>query len=243
MKALALIVAASLGVGTAALAQQTTVRGEASAESQTSVSADRNGANVASDNRAQGGVAVERDREDGTREQAATGLSGASEMNATLERSVDARRAKPGDEVTAKTNETFTTASGATIPRGSRLVGRVTEARAHERGEATAASQLGIVFEKAELPDGRVVPMQATIQAVTAARSQAQGELGSQPGDVDAFGSSHAAGGGFAQQSAPVTYQLAIDGLGPGRELVQIGRILILGQQTEERAPRLRERW
>ena len=58
MKALALIVAASLGVGTAALAQQATVRGEASAESQTSVSADRNGANVASDNRAQGGVAV-----------------------------------------------------------------------------------------------------------------------------------------------------------------------------------------
>ncbi|HET7609815.1 MAG TPA: hypothetical protein VFL84_14135 [Gammaproteobacteria bacterium] len=198
MKALALIIATSLGVATAALAQQTSVRGEASAESQTSVSANRNGANVASDNRAQGGVAVERDRKDGTREQAATGFSGASEMNATLERSVDTRRAKVGDEVTAKTNETFTTASGATIPRGSRLVGRVTEARARERGEAAAASQLGIVFERAELPDGRVVPMQATIQAVAAARSQAQGELGSASHGTDAFGSSHASGGGLA---------------------------------------------
>ena len=197
-QALALIIATSLGVGTTALAQQTTVRGNASAESQTSVSADRQGADIASDNRAQGGVAVERDDEDGARRQAAADFTGASEMNATLERSVDARRAKAGDEVTAKTNEGYTTASGVAIPRGSRLVGRVTEARAHARGEGAAASQLGIVFERAELPDGRVVPMQATIQAVAAGRSQAQGELGSASHSADAFGSSHASGGGFA---------------------------------------------
>jgi hypothetical protein len=197
MKALALIIATSLATGSAALAQQAAVRGNASAESQTSVSADRQGADVASDNRAQGGVAVERGNED-TRRQAAADVAGASEMNATLERSVDARRAKPGDEVTAKTNDSFTTASGTTIPRGSRLVGRVTEARAHTRGEGAAASQLGIVFEQAELPDGRVVPMQATIQAVAAARSQAQGELGSASHGAGAFGSSHAAGGGYA---------------------------------------------
>ena len=198
MKALALIIAASLGVGTAAFAQQTTVRGNASAESQTSVSADRQGANVASDNGAQGGVAVERDNGDGASRQAAADVGGASEMNATLERSVDARRAKPGDEVSARTNESFTTANGTTIPRGSRLVGRVTEARAHARGEGEAASQLGIVFDRAELPDGRVVPMQATIQAVAAARSQAQGRLGSASRGAGDFGSSHASGGGYA---------------------------------------------
>jgi len=196
-QALALIIA-SLGVGSAALAQQTTARGNASAESQTSVSADRQGANVASDNRAQGGVAAERTHDDGSRRQAAADTAGASELNATLERSVDARRAKPGDEVTAKTNESYTTAGGMTIPRGSRLVGRVTEARAHAREEGAAASQLGIVFERAELPDGRTVPMQATIQAVAAARSQAQGDLGSASHGADAFGSSHASGGGFA---------------------------------------------
>jgi hypothetical protein len=198
MKALALIIAAWLSVGTAALAQQTTVRGNASAESQTSVSADRSGANVANDNRAQGGVAVERAREDGAGEQAAAGFAGASEMNATLERSVDARRAKPGDEVTAKMNEDYTTASGVTIPRGSRLVGRVSEARGHARGESGAASQLGIVFDKAELPDGREVPMRATIQALAAARSQTEGEVGSASHAAGAFGSSHASGGGVA---------------------------------------------
>jgi hypothetical protein len=199
MKALALIIATSLSVGTAALAQQTTVRGNASADSQTSVSADRQGAGVASDNRAQGGVAVERGNEDGAgRQAAAADFAGASEMNATLERSVDARRAKPGDEVTAKTNESFTAANGTTIPRGSRLVGRVTQARAHARGEGAAASQLGIVFDRAELPDGRVVPMQATIQAVAAAESHAQRRLGSASHGAGAFGSSHASGGGYA---------------------------------------------
>jgi len=174
MKTLVLVIATSLATGTAALAQQTNVRGNASAESQTSASADRGGANVAS----------------------------ASEMNATLERSVDARRAKPGDEVTAKMNENFTTQSGATIPRGSRLVGRVTEARPHARGEGSAegaaASQLGIVFDKAVLKDGREVPMQATIGAVAVARSEAQGDLGSRAHDAGAFGSSHASGGGLA---------------------------------------------
>jgi hypothetical protein len=197
MKALALIIATSLSVGTA-LAQQTTVRGNASAESETSVSGDRQGANVASDNRAQGGVAVERSNRDGTSRQASADAAGASEMNATLERSVDARRAKPGDEVTAKTNESFTAANGTTIPRGSRLVGRVTEARAHARGEGAAASQLGIAFDRAELPDGRVVPMQATIQAVAAARSHAEGRFGSASHGADAFDSSHASGGGYA---------------------------------------------
>jgi len=198
MKTLALIIATSLATGTAALAQQTGVRGNASAESQTSVSADRRGADVASENRAQGGAAVQHENENGASQRAAADVASASEMNATLERSVDARRAKPGDEVTAKMNEDFMTQSGMTIPRGSRLVGRVTEARAHSRGETAGASQLGIVFEKAELPDGREVPMQATIHALAAAQSQAQGELGTTSQGADAFGSSHASGGGFA---------------------------------------------
>jgi len=198
MKTLALIIATSLATGTAALAQQTNVRGNASAESQTSVSADRRGASVANENRVQGGAAVQHERENGAAQQADADLASASEMNATLERSTDARRAKPGDEVRAKMNENFTTQNGLTIPRGSRLVGRVTEARPHARGEAASASQLGIVFEKAELPDGREVPVQATIQAL-AAHSQASGELGSVSRDAGAFGSSQVSGGGFAR--------------------------------------------
>jgi hypothetical protein len=192
MKTIALIMA-SIAVGATAVAQQTTVRGNGAAESQTSVSADRRGANDANDSSAHAGIAAER----GAGQGGAASAAGASEMNATLERSVDARRAKPGDEVTAKTSETFTTESGMTIPRGTRLVGRVTEARPHERGEGSTqgASQLGIVFNKAVMKDGSEVPMQATIQALAAAQSHAAGGVGSASRDAGAFGASRAAGG------------------------------------------------
>lgn len=178
MKILALIIAGSLAVSTAALAQQSAVRGEASVESQTAVSASRRGASVENEVDAQGRLAS-----DSSNGGAAADLAGASQVNATLERSVDARRARPGDEVTAKTSEDFVTQSGVTIPRGTRLVGRVTEAQAHGGGKGSAqgaaGSRLGIVFEKAVLKDGRELPLNVTIQAVAAARSEVQGRLGS----------------------------------------------------------------
>ena len=200
MKALILIIAGSLAASTVALAQESTVRGNASTESQTAISASRRGASVESDTRAQGGVTAERGANGG----AAADLAGASELNATLERSVDARRAKPGDEVMAKTNEDLTTRSGITIPRGTKLVGHVTEARRHARGEGSAegraASQLGIVFDKAVLGDGREVPMNATIQAVAAARSEAEERGGSAAQATGAFGgASRAAGTRFGR--------------------------------------------
>jgi hypothetical protein len=200
MKVIALLIATSVAVGTGAVAQPTTVNGNGAAQSRTSVSADRSGANVANDSSAQGAVSAERT----AGQTASADFAGATEMNATLERSVDARRAKPGDEVSAKTNEAFTTASGTTIPRGTKLVGRVTEARPYARGEGSAQgaaqSQLGIVFEKAVLRDGREVPMNATIQAVAAAQSQAHGRVGSASHDAGAFGASGGglAGGGLA---------------------------------------------
>jgi hypothetical protein len=196
MKTLALMIATSLATGTAALAQQTDVHGNASVGSQTSVSADRRGTNVAAENRAQGGAVIQREQPNGGTEQADANLASTSEMNATLERSVDARRAKPGDEVTAKMNEDFTTQSGMTIPRGSRLAGHVTEARPRARGEAASASQLGIVFDKAVLPDGREVPLHATIGALAAARSQASGELGSASHGAGLYGSPRMGGRG-----------------------------------------------
>jgi hypothetical protein len=208
MKALALVIATSVAFGTTAVAQQTAVPGNGAAQSQTSVSADRSGARAANDSSAQGGFTAERSTGQG----GSTRIAGPSEMNATLERSVDARRAKPGDEVTAKTNEAFTMESGMTIPRGTKLMGRVTEARPHARGEGTAesTSQLGLVFDKAVMKDGREVPMRATIQAIAAAESHTQNELGSASHGADAFGASR------ATSSAGGRLGGALGGLGGG---------------------------
>jgi hypothetical protein len=190
-----MLVTISIAMSTTVFAQQTAVHGNASAQSRTAVSADRRGANVATDNRGQSGITTPHGENGVRADQQASGIAGGSQMSATLERSIDARRAKPGDEVTAKTSETFTTASGVTIPRGSRIVGHVTEARPYTRGEGSAdggsASQLGIVFDKAVLKDGREIPMETTIQALAAARSQAHSDFD----DAGAFGGARPAAG------------------------------------------------
>src|SRR5262245_26190414 len=49
-------------------------------------------------------------------------------VNAVLSDTLDARKAKPGDAVRAKTSEDVTVAGTVVIPRGARLVGHVTEA-------------------------------------------------------------------------------------------------------------------
>jgi hypothetical protein len=101
-------------------------------------------------------------------------LQGA-EMSATLAQTVDARKAKPGDAVTATLTEDVRANGRLLFLRGTTLVGRVTEAQAKTRradvGEATSDSRLGIEFETAVLRDGQEVPINATIQAVAAGES------------------------------------------------------------------------
>src|SRR5262252_11099208 len=81
-------------------------------------------------------------------------LQGA-EMNATLSQAVDARKAKPGDAVSATLTEDVRANGRLLLLRGTMLVGRVTEAQARTRGDAPADSRLGIEFETAVLRDGQ----------------------------------------------------------------------------------------
>src|SRR5881394_2541738 len=206
MKVAALMIATSVAVGTAALAQQTQVQGNAAAESQTSASANRSGATVTNDSAAQGSVAA---GHTGAGPASASSAAG-TQMNASLERSVDASRAKPGDEVRAKVNEDAKSEGGMTIPRGATLVGHVTQAQPHTRGQAgaqgAAASQLGIVFDKAVLKDGREIPLHATIQALAAAESQTQSDFGSEHGGTHGVSGGSSGGGGFGGAGAATAH-------------------------------------
>ena len=163
MRLLQLIFCASLAVSGVALAQSTSVQGNASTQSNTSVSADRSGATASHESAWSAGVASDH---------AAANLAQGTEMNATLSRSVDTRRAKPGDEVTATLAQDVQANGAVVLRRGTRLIGRVTEAQPRVRGsgsgEGHSDSRLGIVFERA-LVDGREVPVHAMIQAVAAA--------------------------------------------------------------------------
>ena len=90
---------------------------------------------------------------------------------AELSKSVDAKKAKPGAQVVAKTTHDKLVNGRLVIPRNSKLIGHVTEAKAREKGES--GSTLGMAFDKVVMNDGREVPLNATIQAIAAAQNNA----------------------------------------------------------------------
>lgn len=172
-------------------------QGGASTTSSTDVSANRNGASATNSSTSTASA--------GTRH-AQADAAGSSEMSATLSKPVDARKAKPGDPVTATNDRDAKTADGTSIKQGSKLLGHVTKAQpldksASGKADASAGSMLALVFDKAVLKDGREVPLNATIQAISAAESDAS--LGSEMGGAgtsavgSSLGSPRASGGGL----------------------------------------------
>jgi len=81
-----------------------------------------------------------------------------------LQGKLDSKNAKPGDHVTLKTTEKVQTSDGTVIPKGSRLLGRVTEVQSHANDRAIA--QMGIAFDHAELKNGQSVQIHSLIRTV-----------------------------------------------------------------------------
>lgn len=126
--------------------------------------------------------------------QANAGLTSGTTFNAELSSPVDSRKCKPGDALNAKTTEAVKAEGKTVIPKGSKLVGHVTQASARAKGEAE--SSLAIVFDKAILKHGEEIPLNVAIQALASGQSSA-----SAPGDqMDTMGglSGSAAGSGTA---------------------------------------------
>jgi hypothetical protein len=119
---------------------------------------------------------------------------------------LDSKSAKVNEPVVVKTREKMKTSSGVEIPKGSRLVGHVTQVEAHGSGHSD--SSMGIVFDRAELKDGQNVAIHSVIESVAPPVSAAEsgaldsdaalsGPMGSGPmgGGV---GGGRVAGGGRA---------------------------------------------
>jgi hypothetical protein len=92
---------------------------------------------------------------------------------------VDAKRSKPGDVVAAKTTSATQSGGQVLLPKGTKLVGHVTESKARAKGESD--STLGIAFDKAVLKDGREIALNhvavAALAAPPAESSFAQNDL------------------------------------------------------------------
>ena len=117
-------------------------------------------------------------------------------MNAALSQPIDAKKNRPGDPVYAKTTEPTKSQGKVVLPKGTKLVGHITEAKARASGESESA--VGIVFDKAILKNGQEVPLNTSVRALAAAQTAASGSAGAD--DLEAGGAigGGAAGGGRA---------------------------------------------
>jgi hypothetical protein len=91
-------------------------------------------------------------------------LSSGTTLQAELSKGLDCKKAKPGDEVSAKLTQDVKSDGNVVLHKGSKLIGHVTEAQA--RSKENAESKLGIVFDKAVLKGGQELAFNGAIQAL-----------------------------------------------------------------------------
>ena len=125
---------------------------------------------------------------------------------------LDSKSAKQGDSVVLKTKEEAKTADGTDIPKGSKLMGHVTNVQA--RSDDKENSQITLQFDRAELKTGQTLPIASVIESVAPSggasmagnnRPMAPASPGAMDapanGSVPAAGSASAAGSSSASPS------------------------------------------
>ena len=121
-------------------------------------------------------------------------------VNGELVNKLDAKSAKAGDPVVVKTTETVKTADGVVIPKGSRLLGSVTEVQAH--GSGGADSHVGIRFDRAELKGGQTLAIQSEIRSLSLPVSSASMAPMGNDASLGSMGGGSPMGGGAMGGSA-----------------------------------------
>lgn len=94
----------------------------------------------------------------------ASSAKGHGVMPVELTKSLDSKKLKEGDIVTARIAANLHMKDGTDIPNGSQVTGHVTEAKSRSKGDSQSA--LGIVFDKISLPGGKEMAIKGEIQAV-----------------------------------------------------------------------------
>ncbi|MFP5237711.1 MAG: hypothetical protein ACLGSD_17585 [Acidobacteriota bacterium] len=103
---------------------------------------------------------------------------------------INAKKAKAGQPVVIKTTEKAATANGVVIPKGSKILGHITDVQPHTKQNPN--SKVTLQFDKAQLKGGQTLPIKSVIESVAPAVSVANN-------GVDPFGTGvPAAGGGGA---------------------------------------------
>jgi len=98
-------------------------------------------------------------------------LQSDTQLAAQLESTLDARHAKVGDRVILKTTQAVKQNGQVVIPKGSQLIGRVTDVQ--QQTKSSGESHLALAFDR--LRSGSTeVPITASILSITQAHTRAQ---------------------------------------------------------------------
>jgi hypothetical protein len=138
-----------------------------------------------------------------------------------LSKSVDSKKAKSGDKIEAKIPMDLLSHGKVVIPKNTKVIGHVTEAKAHSKESPDA--MVGIAFDRVSMKDGHDVPIQAAVQAIArplqsaALSSSSAGDSGGMP-SAGAPTSAGGGGGGMGGARAPERPSTYPTGTTPGTE-------------------------
>lgn len=91
-------------------------------------------------------------------------IAAGTAIPAELTKSLDAKKSKQGDRVEARTTQDLLSNGQVVMPRGTRVIGKITEAQ--PRAKSETSSMLGIAFTEISMRDGKTIPVNAGIQAI-----------------------------------------------------------------------------
>ena len=87
-------------------------------------------------------------------------------VHAQLDHALDSKKAKIGDSVVARTTEDVKEDGRVVLPKGSKVTGHVTQAKARSKGDNN--STLALAFDRAEPKSGQQMPIEVNLQALAA---------------------------------------------------------------------------
>lgn len=124
-------------------------------------------------------------------------LQAGTTVRVTLQKPLNSKKNKSGDQVILKTAESVKSDGHELVPKGSKIVGHITAAKAYTKENPEAS--LSIILDHATLKDGRDLPLHLAIQAVAPAEGGAEPTMSMTP--ATAAGS----GGGMGPATGPLT--------------------------------------
>jgi hypothetical protein len=122
-------------------------------------------------------------------------------ISAELTKGIDTKRAKVGDEVEAKITDTVKFADGTEWPRGTKLVGKVTDVSAKSKDNKNA--HLAFNLDHAVLKNGQSVPVRMALTSVTVPAQSVDMPMSGGGGAPGGGSSPGGANGGASSSTTP----------------------------------------